>query len=516
MILKTLRKIFLQLFSGEKKHYLVLLQNSNELRSTGGYITHVADITVGRYALNIRFLSVNEDLIHDEIIGPPEAMKRLLKVKTVQLRDGNYNPDFSKTGELIAKLYNKTYQEFDVGGVMAINYQIIEDLLRLSGEITYDGKIINSSSLFYYLSTTVSNIDLHNKKALENRKGIIKNIWKMIIKKSIFQWWKWLSLKKLIADGIAAKDIQVWLKERGEEKNTSFSFAGYRDSLSVIDNNYLGIKSNRYIRRVISRDININDKGKISARVQIELMHAGGYSYPLSGTYQSHLSIYIPPDAENIRIKESKISNQENHKEYTILGFDNLLPPGEKTTIIIEYELSAKKETESKNNTYTFKYIAQSGVREEIIMETIKYPEYFTISSENKDLTIRDHVAFMQGSSKDYTYVIETKVRDDGPRIFFHEITGPQRIEVRFHEPIAQIKPENIKVIKKGGNEEIKVHSTEIAKNGRILFIQTENLPETPEQFYEVTLKNIENLRGKTPSLNPRTLTVVYRPKLFY
>ena len=106
-------KVFIKNFFGfKKRHFLVLLQNNNELRSTGGYITSVFDITLGKFGAKKKSLNVNTDLYDHKKVDAPTPIQKMLydsHLNTWTFRDANYYPDFKKSGEKLVEFYNLVY-----------------------------------------------------------------------------------------------------------------------------------------------------------------------------------------------------------------------------------------------------------------------------------------------------------------------------------------------------------------------------------------------------------------------
>src|SRR5690606_2843371 len=116
---------------------------------------------------------------------------------------------------------------------------------------------VNSGSLFEYLTATVSDIDRHDKKALEHRKNILQTLGKKLILSFFKKPWKGLKIIRLINKGFQIKDLQIYEADRA---HSDFVVAEGQDFFALIENNYLGLKSNRYIYRSIQHDSFICDE----------------------------------------------------------------------------------------------------------------------------------------------------------------------------------------------------------------------------------------------------------------
>ncbi|MFH1140692.1 MAG: DUF4012 domain-containing protein [Chloroflexota bacterium] len=122
--------------SGTKK-YLLIGQNDDEIRATGGFIGVVAEITVERGELvNLRYLdSTTVDAPpYDTNPSPPEAIYKYLWISKLLFRDGNWNPHFPASAAQLADLYQRA-QGVQVDGVIATTKGVVLDLVDAMGGI---------------------------------------------------------------------------------------------------------------------------------------------------------------------------------------------------------------------------------------------------------------------------------------------------------------------------------------------------------------------------------------------
>ncbi len=116
--------------------YLVLLQNSMELRPTGGFIGSVAiaSFADGRLtSLDIQDVYTYDGQLKGHV-DPPLPIRNLLGQEHWYLRDSNWEPGFKEAGARAAWFYEKETGT-TVDGVIAINTPFITDLLSATGPI---------------------------------------------------------------------------------------------------------------------------------------------------------------------------------------------------------------------------------------------------------------------------------------------------------------------------------------------------------------------------------------------
>lgn len=132
-----LLSLFLQVAGfKESKTYLVLLQNSAELRPTGGFIgsVAVASFSDGRLTnLDVEDVYTFDGQLKGHV-DPPGPVRDLLGQEHWYLRDSNWDPDFLEAGSRAAWFYEKETGT-NVDGVVAINSSFITRILAATGPV---------------------------------------------------------------------------------------------------------------------------------------------------------------------------------------------------------------------------------------------------------------------------------------------------------------------------------------------------------------------------------------------
>ena len=110
--------------------YLILAQNDDERRPTGGWITGVGLLTVDQG--QIVDLSFNDSAWVDNFEVPhevpPESMLRALWAEIWLLRDANWSPDFPTAAKVAERILERD-QGLTVDGVIAVDQQALQLLV---------------------------------------------------------------------------------------------------------------------------------------------------------------------------------------------------------------------------------------------------------------------------------------------------------------------------------------------------------------------------------------------------
>jgi hypothetical protein len=123
----------------QQGHYLVLLQNTDEVRATGGFIgsyTVVDFSQANPFELEIRDI-YDPSGISFTVPSPAGHAQYLSDgTKLMRLHDANWSPDFPSSAQLILRFFTKlTNDPQTYDGVIAVPLSVIEDLLAAVGEV---------------------------------------------------------------------------------------------------------------------------------------------------------------------------------------------------------------------------------------------------------------------------------------------------------------------------------------------------------------------------------------------
>ncbi|MBI5965220.1 MAG: DUF4012 domain-containing protein [Chloroflexi bacterium] len=120
--------------------YLLLIQNEDELRPTGGYLTAVGSVVVK----DGKLLSINIESSEqvDDLTKPypnaPWQLDKYMAAEILMLRDSNWFTDFRTSAEWAEYLYSYS-RAYSVDGVIAINQHVVVEILKTIGPIRVEG-----------------------------------------------------------------------------------------------------------------------------------------------------------------------------------------------------------------------------------------------------------------------------------------------------------------------------------------------------------------------------------------
>jgi hypothetical protein len=128
--------------------YLILTQNSDELRPTGGYITTAGYIVFeqGRITEFVMQDSYAVDRLAPDTPYPPEPLYRYMAADYWVLRDASWSPDFPTTARVALDLYERG-QGIAAEGVIALDQQGLAYLLRAFEPLEVEGDQVTSDNV---------------------------------------------------------------------------------------------------------------------------------------------------------------------------------------------------------------------------------------------------------------------------------------------------------------------------------------------------------------------------------
>lgn len=290
------------------KRYLVIFQNNNEIRPTGGFMGSFAVVDVDRG--KIKAIDIPGGGTYDvkgqltELVIAPEPFH--LINSAWQFQDSNWFPDFSEAAKKMMWFYEKSGGP-SVDGVVAINATLMEDLLRLIGPIEMPeyGRIMDADN---FVDETQKIVELEYDKIENKPKQIIADMTPKVLDKLLKIDAKNLSgLAEIAHQAILEKDILLYAKdEETENQLIDFGLSGklrdiaeFTDYLMLVDTNIAGQKTDGKIIKEIKHESEIGQDGSIINTVTITRRHTGVKGALFSGVRNvDYMRLYVPQGSE--------------------------------------------------------------------------------------------------------------------------------------------------------------------------------------------------------------------------
>ncbi len=399
----------------EKKTYLVLLQNSMELRPTGGFIGSIILVTFSEgklIDLQIQDVYTVDGQLKGHV-DPPLPIAELLGQEHWYLRDSNWDPDFSISGQKASWFYQKETGTV-VNGTIAINVPLIQNILAATGPIVlsdYNDRITAENffgkSLFY-----TKNDFFAGSTQKKDFLGILTNslITKLTTEKNISA----PLVFRAVANGLTRQDIlfsfvdpqletlvsrlgwggTVPAKQTCEKEIQSNCLFDY---FYLVDAN-LGVnKVNYFIERQLVHTITIHEDGKTQETVNVSYKNTSQGDNGGGGVYRNFARFYVPADSilasitidgEAVRGRPVVKSSTPPSPPYTttegtlgdlsVVGLVFDVPPGRERRVVISYQRGIPFIPGTQGSVFEIYHQKQPGLSNDPLQTVVTYPIFWT------------------------------------------------------------------------------------------------------------------------------------------
>ncbi len=284
------------------KKYLILFQNSNELRPTGGFI--------GSYAVLEMEEGKIKNLKIDDIYNPdgqldikefenpaPEQMQVLLGEKNMHIRNANWNPDFNKSAQQISTLFEQVDgSQFD--GVIAVDLEFVRNLLEVTGPVflTAYNEEVSAGNLY---EKTQYHSEFNYKEGESQKRAFLTVLGSKLLERTFaIPKEKTPKLVEMLRYSLGDRHVLISLKNDAtagivEKYGWDGSLAKTDgDYLYVVNSNMSGNKANYFVEEKMDYQVaSLTRDGVLRGKVTVEYKHNGkDYAWP-GGEYRNYVRI---------------------------------------------------------------------------------------------------------------------------------------------------------------------------------------------------------------------------------
>jgi len=400
----------------KKKTYLLLFQNTGELRPSGGFIGSIGIASVENGTVdNLEIQDVYD--IDGQLkahVEPHFIVRRFLQPH-LYLRDSSFSLDFEESASLAAQLYTLSTGK-KVDGVVGLDFEAVRRVIEATGPINLPeyNKTITAQQAFEFLQST---IETNFFPGSSQKKDVLVALYnqlflKLTEEKSLAQ-----TTASLVPQLIAEKHILAAFEDptiqkaftavgvsgslrdmREKEKNTLYDTVGINEANIGVN------KANAHIQRLIEHDVYL-DKKSIEEQTTIHLINTS----PNSVVYGAYIRLLTPADSSltTITIDEQEqsivpaVTSFVEYEKKTFKapaglevdtqiiddkkthGFRVLVPQNTTQTITIRYT----RNTPWNKEAYNLWYIKQPGTLAYPFALTIHYPDNMKVNRDSWNIS---------------------------------------------------------------------------------------------------------------------------------
>lgn len=407
--------------------YLLLFQNSNELRPTGGFIGSIGLLTFDGGVIS-SFTIQDVYAVDGQLKGhvdPPTPVRELMGNEHWYLRDSNWDPDFKESGTKAAWFYQKE-TGVTVDGVIAVSVPFIVDLLSATGPLTlpdYNERISAENffgkSLYYTQENSFPGSTQKSDFLGTLARALITKITtdKEVRPTALFQ---------AFTAGLGSRDIQFFFTDRELQQLVEyygwagrvFGQAGCEgvdgdycmfSPFAIVEANVSVSKVNYFVSRQTTREITIATDGTITETMQAAIRNSASEKgldgqRGVGGEYRTYLRFLVAPevlvnditiDGAPVPSRDSKrqgvpplpyIENAPSTTAARAIGLAFDVPAGTTKTVRISYKHTRPLSFGRGGAVLDLSLVKQAGIRDTTHTTRIHYPLYWRVFDESRSV----------------------------------------------------------------------------------------------------------------------------------
>lgn len=402
----------------EPLRLLFLFQNSTELRPTGGFIGSVMEVSIQDGvigSMEVQDVYAIDGQLRGHV-DPPDPIRDILAQEHWYLRDSNWNPDFEESAKRVLWFYEKETGK-TVQGVVAVNSSLMIQILKALGSIQMpDTKDTITAENFYEKSLSYTQTDFFpgstQKKDFLGR--LVSTVMTSVIGNKTLSGIQTFSI---IDEALKNRNIQMYFTDpEAQQLSRQFVWAGNLPSKircqneqmpcifdynAIIESN-LGVnKANYYVKREDTRDITVQEGGKITETINRTFTNTANGQVG-SGVYKNYMRVYVPSDAHitNFTINGIAVPAKPSKKnvaihypfgeldmglpDFSVIAVAFTLAEGEKTSVSLSYEYTNIPTDNEKLLNFSVFSQKQSGIDHIPTIIRIRYPVTWKLTEEEK------------------------------------------------------------------------------------------------------------------------------------
>lgn len=416
--------------------YLIIIQNEDEARPTGGFITgagllHVAD---GRI-VSLEFEDGNliDNWTEKPYEFPPQPLYDFLGLEMFLYRDANFWPDLPTSAEAAIRLYSYGQDVPEADGAITIDQQFVSLLLRGIGPVAIpdSGKTLNAQNVITHFQEAWAS---GTEQTVNDRKSFLGTFGQAIQTKieSGLGEIDPLTLVKSLHTAAETGHLQIYMRDPalmtlfdGLNWDGRLENPTGQDFLSVIDANMGYNKVNMYVERTLDYQVNLQPDGRATAALTIrytnnapiepgetdcfqdtiqEYGRAPAYHELADECYWNYLRVYVPGGSvltdssrHQVPMATTAAARQDwDNTAQTVNEFDGwstfanfiMVPQKETVAVSLAYTLPQVVHGNGREQTYQLTLRPQPGARPQPVQVTVTLPPGAQLLSTTPESTV--------------------------------------------------------------------------------------------------------------------------------
>lgn len=285
--------------------YLLIMQNSDELRPTGGFISSIVRVRVENGDISTLDFSDsyaidNPDVTHPD---PPIPLQRYMDAGIWVVRDANWSPDFPTSASDVERLY-----QLDRGvasdGMIAVDLNLVPRLLEAIGPVAVEGysETVDSTNAIAKLQQYWASPQGQGQTGdwWLHRKDFGGQLLVTMLERLRAGEFDRAKFARLLFEAMAAKNLMLYSNDPTTEAQLQTAGwggqvdTGTGDRLMIVDSNLGFNKVDPSVERTVDYSVVLDPSG--TAKQKLTLRYAN--LSPDTGSMCVHAAYYPPTYAE--------------------------------------------------------------------------------------------------------------------------------------------------------------------------------------------------------------------------
>jgi hypothetical protein len=390
-----------------RRTYLILAQNQDELRPTGGFISGAGTVTIEQAQIaEVNFLDAYrvDDYLNKPYPDPPAPLSDYMGSDIWLFRDANWSPDFPTSARQAAYFYEYGQGTPPVDGVIALDQRAVELLLSGMGNVYVPGvdEPVTSANVRQFMQEAWNPSESENTgEWILNRKEFIGQLASAILQRieadpgSV----SWMQVAKGLYQALNERHLLIFVQDTDTER--ALAQAGWDGSLKESAGDYLMVvdanvgfgKVDPLVSRRVDRRVTLNADGTASSELTLTYMHQGQredircqpivpyttditYETLMHRCYYDYLRIYAPsgsvlraatphPTPGEYLVRGEPADGQaatSSEAGKTVFSQFFVVEYGQTLKTRFEYDLPQVVQSKGRQHSYTLLIQKQAGV----------------------------------------------------------------------------------------------------------------------------------------------------------
>jgi hypothetical protein len=384
------------------RRYLVLAQNNDEIRPTGGFISAVGVLRVERGELDVEWFgdsfAVDDlSLIHP---SPPAPLQKYMWASQWLLRDSNWYAHFPTSADVAQSMYVRD-RHLKTDGVIAVDTRFLPRLVGAMGDVTLEGQPLAPENVIGMLKASWQPMppgDMSATWFANDRKSFLADLMNGMLIRFRTGDVHTNALAQALWRGLREKSVQLYLNDADAQQ--AILDAGWggavqpaaSDYLFVVDSNVGFNKVNARVTRDILYTVRLKEKGgdatveitynnpSRAAEGECDLLKQhkdNTYASMEQSCYWNYVRVLAPRASQFISADGIRDAGEtEDIEAVTAFGGYTIIPRNTTQTVKVNYALTGNV---IDDDTYSLKIQQQAGAAASRLTVRVELPDSYAV-----------------------------------------------------------------------------------------------------------------------------------------